>query len=131
MFKSIRYYIWYFYFCIYWSAYNWGEKQNPQSSASNLFSFIWVLFASIILQVVRCFEVQLSGLLFFCICGIPAFILPFFLFRNKEIKLKRNEFDFLKANNLSKKRIIVVVGVLLFLIGLNAGIAIVRNKTGS
>lgn len=131
MSKSIRYYIWYFYFCIYWSAYNWGERQNPQSNASNLFSFIWVLFASIILQVIGCFGVQLSGLYFFCICGIPAFILPFILFKNKEIKSKRNEFDFLKANDLSRKRITVVVAVLLFLIALNAGIAIVRNINGS
>jgi len=127
MSKSIRYYIWYFYFCIYWSSYNWGETRNPQSNAANLFSFIWVLLASIILQIMGCFGYQLSGLSFFCICGIPAFIIPFLLFKSKEIKIKRDEFVFLKVNTSSKKRIIIVAAVLLLLIALNAGVAIFRN----
>jgi hypothetical protein len=78
-----------------------------------------------------CFGYQLSDFSFFCICVVPAFILPFIIFKNEQINSKRKEFDFLRSDNYKKKRIVVVVTVLLFLIILNAGVALVRNINGS
>ena len=78
-----------------------------------------------------CFGYQLSGVSFFCVCGIPAFTLPFIIFNNKEVNSKRNEFDFLRTNNYNRKRIIIVVTVLLYLIATNAGVAIFRNIKGN
>jgi len=131
MLKLIRNYIWYFYFCVYWSAYNWGEKRNPQDNATNSFRFIWMLFFSIALQIGLCFGYKLSGLLFFCVCAVPAFIIPNIIFSKKKIKFNRNEFDFLRTEDYKGKRIIVIASVIAALIILNAGVAIYRNFTHS
>jgi len=131
MLKVSRYYIWYFYFCVYWSAYNWGEKRNPQDNATNSFRFIWILLFSIVLQIGLCFGFKLSGLLFFFLCAVPAFIVPDIVFSKKKINFNYKEFDFLRTDGYKRKRIIVVVLVVAVLIILNAGVAIYRNVTHS
>ena len=131
MLKLIRHYMWYFYFCVYWSAYNWGEKKNPQSNATNLFGFIWIMIASIGLQVILCFGYRFPGWTYFCIPVLPAFILPSILFKERKINSNRKEFDFLRTDKYKRKRRIVVASVIMVLILLNAGVAIYRNITNS
>lgn len=127
MYRRIKYYTWYFYFCAYWSAYYWGERRNPERNATDLFGFIWILSSSIIIQLTSLFGYEVSKGFFFIFCGIPAFTLPYLIFKAKKIHLKRLEFDFLKANKYYNKRIIVVWSVGIFLILLNAAVAVIRN----
>lgn len=127
MFKKIKYYVWYFYFCAYWSAYHWGEKNNPGSNASNLFGIVLILVASAILQAFQFLGYGLLGWPFFLICILPALILPGVLFKKKKVNSKISEFDFLKVDSYHRKRVVFVVVVLLFFIMINSGIAIARN----
>jgi hypothetical protein len=125
--KAIKYYIWYFYFCAYWSALKWGEKRNPQNNATGLFGVISIISASIFWQALAYFGYHLPEILFFCTCLLLPFFLVPFVFKDQKVKSKRKEFDFLKGDNHHKKRVIVVVLVLIFLIALNAGVALIRN----
>jgi hypothetical protein len=124
--KTIKYYIWYFYFCVYWSAFEWGAR-SPQSNATNLFGVILVIGESIILQIAVHFGYQVSNGLAFVLLLIPPFLIPPFVFNNKKIKPKLAEFFLLKNNHYHNRRIIVVVSVLVFLILINTVVAILRN----
>lgn len=119
--------MWYLYFSIYWSASNWGEKTNPQSSASNLMSLIILINMSAILQILLYLGYSLSGLSFLFVCGVPALLIPYLLFRNKTFNLRFKEFEFLKGTEYRIKRITLVIAVLSFSIILNAAVAIFRN----
>ncbi|WP_426669074.1 hypothetical protein ACPPVU_22980 [Mucilaginibacter sp. McL0603] len=126
--KGIRHYWWYLYFSAYWSAYNWGEKNTPQSNAINLLYLITLLVLSGLLQIALLFGIKLSGMAFIAFCGLPALIIPYWsISKNKMYKERLREYDYLKAKEFNYKRNVYVISVLVFAIALNTSIAIIRN----
>jgi hypothetical protein len=124
--RTFKYYIWYFYFCIYLSAAKWGAR-NPESNATNLIGIILVICESILLQISAHFGYELSRWPTFALIAIPSFLIPPRVFNSKKVKSKRTEFDFLRNDYYYKRRIIVVSSVVGFFILLNALVAILRN----
>ncbi len=122
-------FVWYLYFSIYWSTYDWGEKKHPEDNAINLIRWILLINLSAIYQVFIYFGYPFSVISIICICGIPAFVIPYLLIQNnkKGFNLRFEKFEFLKEKEYNRKRLTIVIAVLSFSIVLNAAVAIFRN----
>jgi len=81
----MRKFIWYLYFSIYWSAFDWGEKKHPENNAINLVRWILFIALSALYQIFIYLGLPLSVISIICICGIPSLVIPYLLF----IRIKR------------------------------------------
>jgi len=131
MLKRINYYLWYLYFSVYWSSSNLGAKK-PESNAVGLFNLFVLLNFAAIFQILEFFGHKFSGIIFMFFCGVPAFLIPYLLFQRKHLFHSRfKEFEFLRAKEYKRKRIIAVISAIVFSILFCDGMAVLRNLTHS
>jgi len=126
--KRLNYFLWYFFFSAYWTAYELGEKRNPKSNASYLLSLNigWNLFG--LFQILLLFGYQKPTLLLIGLCLIPAVFIPYFLTNNKKEYLKKNEeFAYLKNIENKRARYILLISITLWSIAFVAIVAVLRN----
>ncbi len=125
--KKLNYGLWYLFFSAYWTAYNWGEKRNPQSNATNFISITIALNLFLPFNVYLLLGHKVPGLVLFTFCFLPGLILPYILFRRRKIyEIKIKQFEFLKQEDFKRRRFTVLLVVTFWSIASFIGIGVLR-----
>jgi hypothetical protein len=115
IFRRITYSWWYLFYSAYWTAFNLGEKEVPESNAIYFFNLLIGFHIFGVMQLLKFFGYDFPIVVLISICVIPALTIPYFSFkRGYRYKARMDEFKFLKGNNKSKTRHILLIALSLW-----------------
>ena len=112
--KKIEYYWWFIYYSAYWTAYIYGERDNPKSNACYFMNVLIFLFLFGILEFCIFFGLEVSLLLIIFLCLIPAYLIPYLIIsKDFRYKKKMKQFEFLKERKYNIKRNVLLLVIAL------------------
>ena len=115
------------FFSAYWTAYDWGESQKPQSNATNYISLTIALNLFFPFHICLLFGYKIPGIILFVFCFLPGLVLPYILFRRRNIfAIKFKQFEFLKQETFKRRRITILVFVTAWSIASFVGVGLLR-----
>ena len=110
-FRKIIYGWWYLFYSAYWTAFNLGEKEEPESNAIYYFNLLIGFHLFGIMQLAKFFGHNFSITVLISVCVLPALIIPYLSFKKGgRYKTQIEKFKFLKdANNAKMRHTLLII----------------------
>lgn len=108
--KVLKYYWWFLFYSAYWTAYNLGEKDEPEGNAIYYFNLLIGFHFFGIVQLILFWGYDFTAEIGVGVCVLAALIIPYLAFRKgNRYKTKSEEFKFLKDASTAKMRHILLI----------------------
>lgn len=110
---------WYLFYCAYWTAYELGEKDDPQINASGFLMLLtWISLSSFLNLINSLFKITLIPNIYIIIsCMVFSIVINYYvLFKKKNgYKSKMKNFEFLKTKDFATKRYFILLSTFFLL----------------
>jgi hypothetical protein len=106
----------YLFFCGYWTAYNLGERANPEINAEYILTFYWLIFLISIKNILyKVINLNISLILVLIFCFLLPKSLNYFIFlKDKKFKKELSKYNYLNFPEYKKRsKLVVIIAVVL------------------